>query len=42
MTKFPLTGAHVQTQCSLCHVNGVYKGTPQTCDGCHLPDYQKR
>jgi hypothetical protein len=41
MTKFPLTGAHVQTQCSLCHVNGVYKGTPQTCDGCHLPDYQK-
>ncbi|MBL0158638.1 MAG: hypothetical protein IPP47_16260 [Bryobacterales bacterium] len=40
-TKFPLTGFHTTVQCSACHVNNVYKGTPATCDGCHLKDYNK-
>ena len=38
-TKFPLTGAHVSAQCSQCHVNGLFKGTPATCEGCHLVNY---
>jgi hypothetical protein len=38
-TKFPLTGAHVTVQCALCHKNNVYVGTPATCDGCHLANY---
>ncbi|QOY86640.1 hypothetical protein [Paludibaculum fermentans] len=38
-TRFALTGKHATTQCSLCHVNGVYAGTPMNCDACHLPLY---
>ena len=38
-TQFPLTGAHVSVACSTCHVNGRFAGTPQTCVGCHLPDF---
>ncbi len=38
-TKFPLTGAHTSVQCAQCHVNGKYAGTPATCDGCHLANY---
>jgi len=34
-TGFPLTGAHTAVACSTCHVDGVFKGTPRTCDGCH-------
>jgi hypothetical protein len=41
MTRFPLTGAHVQVQCASCHKNGVYKGTPATCEGCHLAQYNQ-
>ncbi len=41
MTSFPLTGAHVNVQCSQCHINGKYAGTPKDCASCHLPDYQK-
>ena len=40
-TRFALTGAHVQVACSLCHVGGKYAGTPNQCEGCHLPNYQK-
>lgn len=37
---FPLTGAHKsQAQCSDCHLNGVFAGTPTQCVGCHLADY---
>ena len=38
---WPLTGAHTGTPCAKCHVNAPadYKNTPQTCDGCHLADY---
>lgn len=34
-TGFALTGAHAATPCETCHVGGVFKGTPRTCDGCH-------
>jgi len=36
---FPLTGAHRSTACAECHVGGVYKGTPDTCVGCHQREY---
>jgi hypothetical protein len=32
---FPLTGAHVSLQCTQCHVNNVFKGTPTDCYSCH-------
>lgn len=35
LSVFPLTGAHVNVACAQCHVNGVFKGTPQTCVSCH-------
>ncbi|HKZ44342.1 MAG TPA: cytochrome c3 family protein [Anaerolineales bacterium] len=37
-TAFTLTGAHVGVNCSACHKNGVYKGTPTTCNACHASD----
>ncbi|MGE5757980.1 MAG: hypothetical protein ACM3W8_03845, partial [Sideroxydans sp.] len=30
-TGFPLTGAHLTTECGSCHVAGVFKGTPRNC-----------
>jgi len=36
---FPLTGAHITTACVLCHINGVYAGTPTDCWSCHEDDY---
>ena len=36
---FPLTGAHQNVNCSQCHQNGVYQGTPQDCVSCHLNEY---
>ncbi len=38
---FPLVGLHATQPCANCHKNGVYKGTPRDCVGCHLADYQK-
>lgn len=32
---FPLTGKHAQAGCAQCHANQVYRGTPNTCVGCH-------
>ncbi len=40
-TKFPLTGAHVNAACNLCHVNNLFAGLPMTCVSCHLADFQK-
>ena len=40
-TKFPLTGLHANLKCTDCHVGGKYTGTPATCVGCHLPDFNK-
>ena len=34
-TTFPLRGLHSNTACESCHINGVFKGTPNTCEGCH-------
>lgn len=34
-TGFPLVGGHATAACETCHVAGVFKGTPKTCDGCH-------
>jgi len=38
-TTFPLKGNHKTAACTDCHINGVYKGTPRECVGCHLNDY---
>ena len=38
-TRFPLTGAHVSQPCSACHGDGVYRGKPLVCAGCHLAKY---
>ena len=39
-TNFPLTGAHVTTACSACHVNNNYNLTYTDCYQCHQADYQ--
>ena len=36
---FPLVGLHATQQCTTCHKNNVYKGTPRDCVGCHLTQY---
>ncbi len=40
-TKFPLTGAHTNLQCSQCHTSGSFAATPTNCDACHINDYNK-
>jgi len=35
LSIFKLTGAHLNVQCTNCHANGVYKGTPTACSACH-------
>ncbi len=35
LSSFPLTGAHVSTACTKCHINGVFTGTPKECVACH-------
>ncbi len=40
-SAFPLVGVHATQTCAACHKNGVYKGTPRDCFGCHTADYQK-
>ena len=37
-STFKLTGAHAAVACSACHINSVFKGTPQTCSACHSSD----
>ncbi len=34
-SAFPLTGAHLNVDCTKCHVNNVFKGTPTACSACH-------
>lgn len=34
-TGFELRDAHRDMACEYCHVNGVFKGTPRDCAGCH-------
>ncbi|MEZ4987703.1 MAG: cytochrome c3 family protein [Saprospiraceae bacterium] len=40
---FPFTGAHVPIadDCLACHTGGNYTNTPNTCAGCHTPDYNQ-
>ena len=38
LSKFPLTGAHVGTECAGCHANG-YVGISTDCSSCHTPVY---
>jgi len=40
-TAFPLTGAHLNVQCTQCHVGGKYVGTPTQCVACHLTNFQQ-
>jgi hypothetical protein len=37
-TAFPLEGQHAAVDCRDCHVDGVYRGTPQDCFSCHAED----
>jgi len=39
-TNFPLTGAHVDTDCKECHPQ-VYQGTSTVCYDCHTPEYNQ-
>jgi hypothetical protein len=34
-TGFELKGAHRDMSCEYCHVDGVFRGTPRNCAGCH-------
>ncbi len=36
---FALVGVHANQACTTCHVNGVYRGTPRECVGCHQAQY---
>ena len=40
MTNFPLTGAHLATECLECHSAG-YEGTPTECASCHTEDFNQ-
>jgi len=37
---FPLTGAHITTECADCHISG-YVGTPTVCFDCHSLDFNQ-
>jgi hypothetical protein len=39
--SFPLAGVHASQPCAACHKNPSYKGTPNTCSGCHQADFAK-
>ena len=38
-TGYALTGAHATLECTACHINGKFAGTPADCYGCHAKDY---
>ncbi len=38
-TGFALTGMHATLDCTACHVNGRFQGTPAACYGCHAQDF---
>ena len=38
-TGFALTGAHATLECTACHINGQFQGTPADCYSCHTKDY---
>jgi hypothetical protein len=36
LSAFKLDGAHTNVVCEKCHINSVFKGTPQECSDCHV------
>jgi len=38
-TNFPLTGAHIATQCQSCHTNGNYQLVYNDCYQCHVSNF---
>ncbi|MBE9516836.1 MAG: hypothetical protein IME93_07635 [Proteobacteria bacterium] len=34
-TGFILSGSHMRANCDECHINGIFRGTPTDCAGCH-------
>jgi hypothetical protein len=38
---FPLQGQHARQECTACHQNNRYAGTPRNCYGCHRTDYER-
>ncbi|MEW5829005.1 MAG: cytochrome c3 family protein [Chloroflexota bacterium] len=38
LSAFKLEGEHREVRCEECHVNDIYKGTPQACVDCHRGD----
>jgi hypothetical protein len=38
LSVFKLEGEHAEVKCDQCHVNNVFKGTPQDCVSCHQKD----
>ena len=41
VTGYALTGLHATLECSACHTNNRFKGTPSACFGCHQADFTK-
>ncbi|MEW5976803.1 MAG: hypothetical protein AB1898_13450 [Acidobacteriota bacterium] len=41
MTRFALTGAHVNVSCDACHVAGRFSGTATACFSCHVGAYEQ-
>ena len=39
LSRFALTGAHVNTACGSCHINGQFTGTPTECVDCHRQNF---
>ncbi len=37
-TRFALVDAHAKPECSACHADGKFTGTPMTCYACHKAD----
>ncbi len=40
-TDYPLTGAHIQVNCTECHIDGQFAGTPSECFFCHEDDFEE-
>ena len=38
-TGYALTGAHATLECTACHINNVFAGTPAQCYTCHTADF---
>ncbi len=38
-TGYALTGTHATLECTACHINNVFAGTPAQCYSCHTADF---